>query len=80
MYPNKFSERASASLCAPYCYRNLKPDPDETGQFLTSVVERHHLGILQEDSGDVYHATNPQKELLHSALPFLSPDPDVLPE
>jgi hypothetical protein len=45
MYPYKFSGRVPTSLCALYSYRKPKPDPGETGQFLTSLIERHHQGI-----------------------------------
>lgn len=75
----KFSERAPASLCEPHSHSKPKPDTDETGKFVTSVLERHHQDILHRRPWRCISCNKPAEELLHSIIPLLSPGPDVLP-
>jgi hypothetical protein len=80
MYQFKYYEQAPISLCIPHGNGNPIPDPDKTGHFMTSVIERHHSDILCRRSWRCVSCNKPAEELLHSALPFLSPGPDALPE
>jgi hypothetical protein len=79
-YPFKYSEQAPVSLCEPHGNDKPRPDPNETGKFITAVIERHHLEILHRRPWQCISCNEPAKELLHSAVPFLSPGPDVLPD
>lgn len=80
MHPFMYSEQAPISLCEPHGYGKPKPDPDETGKFITSVIERHHIEILHRRSWRCISCNAPAKELLHSVLPLLFPGPDALPD
>lgn len=75
-----YSEQAPAPLCEPHGASKPAPDADETGKFIASVVDRHHLEILKIKAWCCISCNQPAKELLHSAIPFLSPGPTATPD
>lgn len=79
-YPFNYSEQAPISICEPHGDGKPSPDADETGKFITSVIDRHHLDIFQRRSWRCISCDEPATEILHSVIPLLSPGPDVLPE
>lgn len=79
-YQFKYTVQAPVSLCQPQGNGKPPPDPDETGRFLTSIIERYHDDILHRRSWRCVSCNKPAKELLHQMIPFLSPAPDALPE
>ncbi|KAG4423545.1 hypothetical protein IFR04_003368 [Cadophora malorum] len=71
---------APTVLCTPHTDEDSKPDRDDTGVFLTSLVEAHHNEILQSQAWRCVSCNKPAKELLHCAVPLLSPHkPTMLP-
>jgi hypothetical protein len=69
-----YSEQAPASLCKPHIDYEPGPDPDATGVFITSLIELHHDEILRSRDWQCVACGKPAKELLHSAVPLLSPN------
>jgi hypothetical protein len=76
-YPYEFDERAPRSLCTLPIDRKFDPDPDATGVFLTSLVDRYTPEILASRTWRCEICGEPGKELFHSAISMLSPGPAV---
>lgn len=72
-YPFEYSEQAPLSLCNRLPSSDPDPDPDATGQFITSVVDRHNAEILFSRPWSCQVCNRPAGELLHSAIPALNP-------
>jgi hypothetical protein len=75
LYHFKYTEQAPSTLCEPHGNGKPIPDPDETGKFIASVINRNHSEILGRKAWQCISCSKPAKELLHSAVPFLSPGP-----
>jgi hypothetical protein len=72
-YPFEYSEQAPLSLCNRLPSSGPDPDPDATGQFITSIVDRHNAEILTSRPWLCQVCDRPAGELLHSAIARLSP-------
>jgi hypothetical protein len=72
-YPFEYSEQAPLSLCNGPPSSGPDPDPDATGQFITSVVDRHNAEILASRPWLCQVCDKPAGELLHSAIARLRP-------
>jgi len=70
----EYFEQAPASLCEPHVDGQPGPDPDATGVFITSIIDRHHEEILRSRAWQCVTCGKPAKELLHSTIPILSPN------
>lgn len=69
----EYSAEAPASLCAPHSVIRPPPDEDATGVFIASLIDRHHDAILRSQQWRCVTCGKPATELLHSAVPLLSP-------
>jgi hypothetical protein len=65
--------QAPASLCAPHSVNGPKPDEDAAGKFIASLVDAHHDEIMRSRAWRCIVCDKPAKEILYSAVPFLSP-------
>jgi hypothetical protein len=74
MWAFQYLEQAPASLCKPHTDKEPGPDPDDNGVFITSLIERHNDEILHSHAWRCVTCHKPAKELLHSAVPLLSPN------
>lgn len=79
-YPFNYVEQAPSSLCNQPHSGNIRPDPNATGRFLTSLISRHNDEILQSRSWLCSVCGKAAQELYHSAIPFLSPGVDAAPD
>ncbi|KAH7400472.1 hypothetical protein BKA64DRAFT_482606 [Cadophora sp. MPI-SDFR-AT-0126] len=69
-----YSAAAPTTLCTPTSDHDPKPDRDETGLFLTTLIDAHHDEILTSQAWRCVSCGKPAKEILHSAVPLLSPN------
>src|SRR5450432_1246251 len=76
----EFSDQAPFLLCEPHGDGKPAPDADETGMFITTVIDRHHPKVLYSKARRCVSCNKPARELFHSGLPFLSPGPDATPD
>src|SRR6266480_1947876 len=72
-YPFEYYEQAPLSLCNRPASRDPNPDPDATGRFVTSVIDRHNDDILNSRTWLCQICEKPARELFHGAVPVLSP-------
>lgn len=70
-YPFEIAEQAPRSLCTRSHCLAPDPNPDATGQFLTSLVERHNAIFLFSRAWRCQVCDKPARELYHSAIPRL---------
>jgi hypothetical protein len=71
-----YREQAPASLCVPHVDDGPRPDADATGLFISSIVNRHNDEILLSQAWRCVTCDKPATEILHSAVPLLSPVAD----
>ncbi|KAE9376054.1 hypothetical protein N431DRAFT_556319 [Stipitochalara longipes BDJ] len=69
-----YSAQAPPSLCKPHNDNEPGPDPDATGVFITSLIDRHNEEILCSRVWRCVTCGKRAKNLLHSAVPILSPN------
>jgi len=70
-YPFNISEQAPLSLCDRVHCGAPDPNPDATGRFLTSLIERHNTHFLLSRPWCCQICHKPARELYHSAVPRL---------
>ena len=68
VYPFNFPERAPSSLCQRFPCGAPDPNPDATGQFLTTLVERHNTRFLFSRAWRCQICNKRARELYHSAI------------
>jgi len=73
----KYPEQAPASLCKPHSVIEPTPDADATGVLIASLIDRHHSEVLQSYPWRCVTCDKPATEILHSAVPLLSPGPSA---
>ena len=71
-----FEAEAPAALCLPHLDNGPKPDPDDAGIFITTLVDRHNNEILHSRAWRCVTCDKRATELLHQAVPVLSPVAD----
>lgn len=72
--------QAPASICETHSSYEDGPDPDATGLFITSLIDRHHAEILNSRVWHCITCGNRATELLHSAVPLLSAGEGAAPD
>jgi len=72
-----FEAEAPAALCVPHLDNGPKPDPDDNGVFIATLVERHNNEILFSHPWRCVTCNKRATELLHDAVAMLSPGPEA---
>lgn len=79
-YLFEMPEQAPRSLCDRPPSREPDPNPDATGYFVTTLIERHNAEFLFSRAWRCQVCEEPARELYHSAIARLHPGEGVQPE